>query len=59
MVNATNQHGAPVFIGDVVAGNQNDLFNILDQFQQLVCWCVGAGICLRGVVVNMDKGFDK
>ena len=58
MVNATSQQGVPVFIGDVIAGNHHDLFDIIDQFKKLVCWGVGAGIRLKGVVVNMDKKFD-
>ena len=59
MVNATNQQGMPIFIGEIVAGNHNDLFEVLGQFKKLVYWCVGAGIKLKGVVVNMDKGFDS
>lgn len=59
MINATNQTGVPVFIGEVQAGNHHDLFDIITQFKRLVTWCVGAGISLKGVLVNMDKGFDS
>ena len=59
MVNATSQQGVPVFINGVVTGNHHDLFDFVDQFKTLVCWCVGAGIYLKGVVVNMDKRFDS
>lgn len=59
MINVTDQEGIPLFIGEVQAGNHNDLFDILTQFKQLITWCVGSGINLKGVFVNMDKGFDS
>ena len=59
MIHATSQTGVPVFIGDAQAGNHHDLFAILTQFKQLISWCVGVGIPLKGVVVNMDKGVDS
>ena len=59
MIHATNQKGVPIFIGDTQAGNHNDLFDIITHFKQLVAWCVGVGMNLRGVLVNMDKGFDS
>ena len=41
------------------AGNHNDLFDIIPQFQGLVAWCKAAGIKLKGVRLNMGGGkFD-
>lgn len=54
----TNQAGTPLYIGDTYSGNHNDLFDIIPQFQQLVAWCKSVGISLKGLVLNMDKGFD-
>lgn len=49
----------PIFIGDVQAGNHKELLDIIAQFKPLVAWCVGVGINLRGVIVNIDKCFDS
>ena len=40
-----------------MAGNHNDLFEIIPQFQRLVTWCKAAGIKLKGIGINMDKEF--
>ena len=55
---SSNCAGIPLYIGDVYAGNRNDLFDIIPQFQRLVAWCKAAGIKLKGVRLNMDKKFD-
>ena len=57
-VHLTNQKGVPLYLGDVYSGNHNDLFDIIPQFQRLVAWCKATGINLKGIRLNMDKGFD-
>lgn len=55
----SNQAGLPLYIGDIYAGNQNDLFDMKAQLQRLLAWGKRVGINWHKLRLNMDKGFDS
>jgi transposase len=53
-----DKQGQPLAIATPQAGNHNDLYAIQELFNQMGTLLEQAGICLKGVFMNADAGFD-
>ena len=54
----TDRQGIPIAMSKPVAGNHNDLFDIENQFDQIMNILDQAEINAKGLFMNADAGFD-
>ena len=55
----TDRQGLPIAMSEPVSGNHNDLFDIEVQFEEVVGTLEEADICVDGLFINADAGFDS
>jgi len=55
----TDGSGIPIAVGDIVAGNHNDLHNIVPQFSKMTKTLKECTIDVEKSTLNADKGFDS
>ncbi len=54
-----DENGLPLAFGDILAGNHNDLFEVVPQFSKMCKELKANDINLKEATLNMDKGFDS
>ena len=54
----TDKKGQPIVMAAPQAGNHHDVYEIRTLFEQMCKLLEEAGICLKGVFMNADAGFD-
>lgn len=54
-----DEKGLPLAFGDILAGNHNDLFEVVPQFSKMCKNLKTNEIKLEKAILNMDKGFDS
>jgi transposase len=59
MLFLSDNQGNMLACSPVIAGNHNDLYQIEHTFEQLCQTLQNAGICLKGLFMNADAGFDS
>ena len=55
----TDRQGLPFAMSEPVAGNHNDLHNIVVQFEVVITTLQQADISIDGLFLNTDTGFDS
>ena len=55
----TDRQGIPIAMSKPVAGNHNDLFDIENQFDEIINILKQAEIDVKGLFMNADAGFDS
>lgn len=55
----TDRQGIPLALSNPVSGNHHDLFRIEDTLEELFSTMRQADICLDGLFINADSGFDS
>ena len=53
-----DEEGVLLAFSAVQSGNHHDLFDIVAQFEGMLAQLVAIGICLDGLILNADAGFD-
>ena len=54
-----DEKGVLLAFSAVLAGNHHDLFDIVNQFEQMLAQLTAIGIRLDGLILNADAGFDS
>lgn len=55
----SDRQGLPLAMSEPMAGNHNDLYGIEVQFETVTGTLEDAGVCVEGLFMNADAGFDS